>query len=127
MNNPTIQKTIDQFFKVKRKRSILRGEIEKKRKKVFLEEVEEKSLEGSLKEENVNILKTKKLMNNDEDIEKMGTISNISMSTSTIDTEINNNVKQNVCEQGYMGEIKKIMHIEWDELLKDGLKKNYFK
>lgn len=60
MNNPTIQKTIDQFFKVKRKSSILSGEIEKKRKKVILEEVEEKSLEGSLKEENVNILKTKK-------------------------------------------------------------------
>ncbi|CZT99861.1 uracil-DNA glycosylase [Plasmodium falciparum Santa Lucia] len=127
MNNPTIQKTIDQFFKVKRKSSILSGEIEKKRKKVILEEVEEKSLEGSLKEENVNILKTKKLMNNDEDIEKMGTISNISMSTSTIDNEINNNVKQNVCEQGYMEEIKKLMHIEWYELLKDELKKNYFK
>ncbi|CRH03987.1 uracil-DNA glycosylase, putative [Plasmodium relictum] len=119
MNKIKVQKTIDCFFTRKRQKitsTEIKGSDEK-----CTDTIIHNYLKDSEKKENDD--KKRKIMNEDK-LENMKIINDTNLNITKI-TE--NEANKNEQTYDYIEEIRKLMHIEWFEELKDELKKSYFK
>ncbi|CXI54561.1 uracil-DNA glycosylase, putative [Plasmodium berghei] len=129
MNKLKIQKTIDQFFAIKPKKSVsanievMTSASSDSLVSNYIEETEKKT--NNLKKRKISndndIIKKESRLNKDEDIVD---INNVGIKPEMINTEI---VQKEISDYNYIDEIKKLMDVEWYEQLESELKKNYFK
>ncbi|CDU85131.1 uracil-DNA glycosylase [Plasmodium yoelii 17X] len=128
MNKLKIQKTIDQFFVIKPKKSVsenieaMTSASSDSLVSNCIEEIEKKT--NNLKKRKISndndIIKNEKesRLKKDEDI------NNVGIESEMINKKI---MEKEISDYNYIDEIKNLMHMEWYEQLESELKKNYFK
>lgn len=115
MNKLKIQKTIDQFFAIKPKKSVsanievMTSASSDSLVSNYIEETEKKT--NNLKKRKISndndIIKKESRLNKDEDIVD---INNVGIKPEMINTEI---VQKEISDYNYIDEIKKLMDVEW--------------
>ncbi|SBS95530.1 uracil-DNA glycosylase, putative (UDG) [Plasmodium ovale curtisi] len=131
MNKLKVQKTIDQFFAIKPKKSVsasievMTSASSESLVSSCIEEIEK--VQNNLKKRKINndndIIKKEKELRLSKD-EEIIDISNVGIEPGMINKKI---MQKELADYNYIEEIKKLMHEEWYEHLEGELKKNYFK
>ncbi|KEG03176.1 uracil-DNA glycosylase, putative [Plasmodium vinckei vinckei] len=131
MNKLKVQKTIDQFFAIKPKKSVsasievMTSASSDSLVSSCIEEIEKS--QNNLKKRKINndidIIKKEKELRLSKD-EEIIDISNVGIEPGIIKKKI---MEKELVDYNYIEEIKNLMHAEWYEHLEGELKKNYFK